>query len=277
MDGARPPAPLVLADRDRVGALAAELVLNRLLARPRARLGFEVGRAPEPMFAALRAHAAAGELPSDQATVFALVAHVGPERLSDELRGIEFGALHTLDDVAAGLEHALGGGAPPPGSDLEAAAERHAALVEAAPLDLAVVELDPHGAVALIAPPARLASGMHVAELGGTRGLTVGLGTLYHARELIVLAAGEETALALRAVLEGPAEPSSPASLLRDHPRITVVCDRAAASRLTPRLGYASDKVVVVLGHREPGISAEHRISFESRARLRLARRLARH
>src|SRR4051794_13137587 len=271
-----PPAPLVLADRERVGAVAAQLVLNRLLARPQARLGFEVGRAPEPMFAALRAHAAAGELPSAQATVFALEAHVGPERLTDELRGIAFGALHTLDDVVAGLEHGLGGGAPTPGSELEAAAARHAELVEAEPLDLAVVELDPHGAVALVAPPARRASGMHVAELGATRGLTVGLGTLYHARELIVLAAGEPTAPALRAVLEGPPEPSSPASLLRDHARITVICDRAAASRLTPRLAYASDQVVIVLGHREPGISTEHRISFESRARLRRARRPAR-
>ena len=33
--------------------------------------------------------------------------------------------------------------------------------------------------------------------------------------------------------------------------------------------------MLIVLGHREPGISAEHRISFESRARLRHARRLA--
>src|SRR4051794_30737081 len=161
------PAPLVLADRGRVGAVAAELVLNRLLARPRARLGFEVGRAPERMFAALRAHAAAGELPSEQATVFALEAHAGPERLSTELRGITWGALHTLDGVAGELEHALAGGAPPPGSELEAAAARHADLVEAEALDLAVVELDPHGAVALVAPPARRASGMHVAELGG--------------------------------------------------------------------------------------------------------------
>src|SRR3954453_17722887 len=144
MDGARPPAPLVLADRGRVGALAAELVLNRLLARPRARLGVEVGRAPDAMFPALRAHAAPGQLASEQATVFALEAHVGPERLSDELRGIALGALYTLDDVAGGLDSALGGAAPPPGSELESAAARHAALVEAAALDLAVVELDPH-------------------------------------------------------------------------------------------------------------------------------------
>src|SRR3954447_4691293 len=127
MDGARPPAPLVLADRGRVGAVAAEMVLNRLLVRPRARLGFEVGRAPEPMFAALRAHAAAGELPSEHATVFALEAHVGPERLTDELRGIALGRLYALDDIAADLEQALGGATPSPGSELEGAAAKHAA------------------------------------------------------------------------------------------------------------------------------------------------------
>src|SRR3954463_1860387 len=111
------------------------MVLNRLLVRPRARLGFEVGRAPEPMFAALRAHAAAGELPSEHATVFALEAHVGPDRLTDELRGIALGGLHTLDDVAAGLEHTLRGATPPPGSDLEAVAAGHPGLLESAQLD----------------------------------------------------------------------------------------------------------------------------------------------
>jgi uncharacterized SAM-binding protein YcdF (DUF218 family) len=66
-----------------------------------------------------------------------------------------------------------------------------------------------------------------------------------------------------------------PASLLRDHPRLTVVCDREAAALLTPRPQFASDRVLVVLGHRDPGISPEHRISFQSRARLRRARSLA--
>jgi uncharacterized SAM-binding protein YcdF (DUF218 family) len=94
------------------------------------------------------------------------------------------------------------------------------------------------------------------------------------ARELLVTATGAERAVALRAMLQAVPAPSAPASLVRDHPRLTVVCDRAAAADLRPRPGYASDAVVVVLGHREPGISAEHRISDESRARLRRAVRV---
>jgi uncharacterized SAM-binding protein YcdF (DUF218 family) len=112
-------------------------------------------------------------------------------------------------------------------------------------------------------------------DAGASEGVTVGLGTLYRARELLVLAEGEPVAAALRAMLEDPVGPASPASLLRDHPRLTVLCDRAAAARLAPRPQYRSARALVVLGHREPGISVEHRISHESRARLRHARELA--
>ena len=91
-----------------------------------------------------------------------------------------------------------------------------------------------------------------------------------------MLVTGEAKARAVRAMLEGPPGEECPASLLRDHPRLTVVCDAAAASLLAPRASASSDHAVIVLGHREPGISAEHRISDQSRARLRRAERVCR-
>jgi len=118
-------------------------------------------------------------------------------------------------------------------------------------------------------------------DFGGEHGvprqaLTVGLRTLLSARELLMLVTGEAKARALRGMLEGERGPGCPASLLRQHPRLTVVCDRDAARLLTPLPGWSSDRAVIVLGHREPGISAEHRISDESRARLRRAERYCR-
>jgi hypothetical protein len=56
---------------------------------------------------------------------------------------------------------------------------------------------------------------------------------------------------------------------------MTVLCDQAAAADLRPSADWESDHLLVVLGHREPGISTEHRISRESLDRLRLAERLA--
>jgi hypothetical protein len=198
--------------------------------------------------------------------------------LREQLRGIPLASLRSLDGSAR---------------DLAAEAARHETVLEAAPIDLAVLGLGRDGHVAFDEPPARLASGVRVIDLvtetredaapafGGVdrvpaRALTVGLGTLYRVRELILLVTGAAKAPALRAMLEEPVGPDCPASLLRDHPRLTVICDGEAARLLAPRPGFTSGRVLVVLGHREPGISPEHRISAESRARLRHALDLAR-
>ena len=287
-DGSEPaPAPLVLAEPRHVGTVAAELMLNRLWARPHARMLLPTGRSPQSMYAVLRAHSRAGHLPPGTATVLQLDEYAGPgpgdprsfaAQLREQLEGVPLGAIRTID-----------GAAPDPASE----AARHAAVLEQAPIDLAVLGLGRDGHVAFDEPPARMASGVAVVSLAATTredaapafggaehvpatALTTGLGTLYRARELILLVSGAAKAPALRAMLEDPVDPRSPASLLRDHPRLTIVCDREAASLLQPRPGFSSDRVIVVLGHRDPGVSAEHQISAESRARLRHGLRLAR-
>jgi glucosamine-6-phosphate deaminase len=205
-----------------------------------------------------------------------------PRSMASQLRAaldhVGLGSLATIDGAAV---------------DLAAEAARHEAAVDAAPIDLAVLGLGRDGHVAFDEPPGRVASGVRVVALAdATRrdaatafggigrvpqtALTVGLGTLYRAREILLLVRGEVKAPALRAMLEQPVDPGCPASMLRDHPRLTIVCDRAAASALSPRAEWTSDHVLIVLGHRDPGVSPEHRISSESRARLRHALRLAR-
>jgi hypothetical protein len=106
--------------------------------------------------------------------------------------------------------------------------------------------------------------------------LTVGLRTLLAARELLLIVTGDDKAQALHAALEGPIGPDEAASMLRGHPCLTVLCDRAAAARLRPVVGRGSGHVVIVLGHREPGVSAEHNISAHSRARMARAVALSR-
>jgi uncharacterized SAM-binding protein YcdF (DUF218 family) len=114
-------------------------------------------------------------------------------------------------------------------------------------------------------------------ELEGVDGApAAGVPALLAARELLVVATGSDRAAALRAMLRATPSAEAPASLLRDHPRLTVIADRAAVALLLPMPGWDSGTVVVVLGHREPGISAEHRISQESGARLRRAARFVR-
>ncbi len=268
----------------RVALVGGELVSNRLRARPDLRLILPTGHTPLGMYEVLRGHAADGSLSADRASLFQLDEYVGlaPDDprsyaayLRRELAGIPFAKVNGLD-----------GAAPDP--DAECA--RHQALLDEAPIDLAVLGLGRDGHVAFDEPGSSSTSPVRrvrlhettradaAAGFGGLdqvprEALTVGLGTLLEARELIMLVSGGAKAEALRAMLEDDAGPALPASLIRDHPRLTIVCDAAAAKLLRRRRGAESDRAIIVLGHREPGRSAEHRISDESRARLQRAMR----
>jgi glucosamine-6-phosphate deaminase len=279
------PSLLVLDDAHHAGLTAAELVANRIRARTRARLLLPTGHTPAGLYAALRAHAADGSLPSEHTTVLGLDEYLGLR--ADDPRSFRTALDRELDGIAIGRREALDGAATDPNAE----AARYQALLDTAPVDLAVLGLGRDAHVAFNEPGARPGEGTHrvtlhpstiaaaAADFGGAErvpreALTVGLRTLLAAREILLVVTGAEKADALRAALEGPIGPEAPASLLRHHPCMTVLCDRPAAARLRRVRGGYSDHVAIVLGHREPGISAEHRISAHSRARLARAVRL---
>ena len=64
-----------------------------------------------------------------------------------------------------------------------------------------------------------------------THGMTVGMAQILAARRLILLARGEAKSAILAAALEGPVSADVPASLLQNHPALTVVCDSGSCSR----------------------------------------------
>jgi glucosamine-6-phosphate deaminase len=280
------PCPLVLDDPARVGLIGAELVANRLRARRGLRLLLPTGRTPEGMYAALRTHADEHGLPTEHASVFQLdeYAGLGPHdprsfaaTLSGELDGMRFASLHLLDGAAA---------------DPVAEARRHQALLDAAPIDLAVLGLGRDGHVAFDEPgtlpeeDARVVAldPTTIADAAGAFGgeahvprqaMTVGLRTLHEARAILLLVTGEAKAEALRALIEDPISTRRPASLLREHPRLTIIADRAAAALLAERRGARSGRALVVLGHREPNGGSEHLASEASFARLHHAAHIA--
>jgi glucosamine-6-phosphate deaminase len=278
------PGVLVVDDPDRAGLVAAELVADRLRARPALRVLLPTGRTPEGMYAALRERAAAGALPAGGATAFQLDEYLGlgagdresfRATLDRELAGVGFGRRESLDGAAA---------------DPDAEAARYQGLLDAGRIDLAVLGIGRDAHVAFNEPGAGATEGVHRVALtpstlaanapafGGPgrvprEAMTVGLRTLRAAHEILVLATGAAKADAVHAMLEGPPGPRAPASLLRGHPLMILVCDRAAAARLPPERSWSSDRVLVVLGHREPGVSPEGRLSAHSRARLQRAAR----
>lgn len=66
-------------------------------------------------------------------------------------------------------------------------------------------------------------------------GITIGWSTLKDAKNVILIADGEKKAQIVEASLRGPMDPSVPASLMQDHPALTVIIDKGAATRIRGR------------------------------------------
>jgi glucosamine-6-phosphate deaminase len=64
------------------------------------------------------------------------------------------------------------------------------------------------------------------------RALTVGIGTVMDAREVLILVSGRQKARALQAAVEGAVSHWCPLSCLQMHPGAIIVCDDEAAEEL---------------------------------------------
>ncbi len=67
------------------------------------------------------------------------------------------------------------------------------------------------------------------------RALTMGVGTILEARQIVLLAWGEGKAAVVKRMVEGDVTDSVPATYLQRHPAVQVVLDEAAGAGLTPR------------------------------------------
>jgi glucosamine-6-phosphate deaminase len=73
--------------------------------------------------------------------------------------------------------------------------------------------------------------GGDLSKVPGTA-LTVGIGTIMDAREVLIVVSGRGKARALKNAVEGPVSHACPLSALQLHPRAVIACDEEAASLL---------------------------------------------
>ena len=119
-------------------------------------------------------------------------------------------------------------------------------IARAGGFDVAVLGIGMNGHVAFNEPGSAPTSGCRVVTLSPatraqvaveweavpTLGMTVGMAQILAARHMLLLARGEAKSAVVAAALAGPITSDVPASLLRNHTSLTVVCDSDAASRL---------------------------------------------
>lgn len=159
--------------------------------------------------------------------------------------------------------------------DLEAScAEYERQIARAGGIDLQVLGIGRDGHVGFNEPTSSLASRTRVKTLAratiedtrrvfgeGERvpecAITMGIGTIIEAREILLMGAGHAKREAVASAVEGPVTASVPASALQLHPRVTVLLDREAAAGLR-HLDY-HERVMRTTAALTPGRAARPR------------------
>ncbi|MFQ1003740.1 glucosamine-6-phosphate deaminase [Modestobacter sp. SSW1-42] len=243
---------VLLPTPENCGRVVAD-ALQAALARARDRgtppvLGLATGSSPLLAYRELVRRHTEEELSFADVTAVLLDEYVGlpvghPESYREVIR-------RELTD-AVGIDPAQVHGPDGAGPDPLAAGPAYEELLRAAgPVAVQLLGIGTNGHVGFNEPGSSLASRTRVKTLteqtradnarffGGDvdavprHVITQGLGTILGAQHLVLVATGEGKAAPVAAAVEGPVTASVPGSVLQLHPRVTVVVDEAAGSRL---------------------------------------------
>ena len=235
-------------DEAALSAALATRVLELIVARPSLVLGLPTGRTPLGLYRELRERSGGNLIDWSQVRTFNLDEFAGLDAASPNSYRA-FMQAELFDHVSIDPRNIgfLNGAA----EDLRAECRRYEDAIEATGgIDLQILGIGANGHIGFNEPADGLCATTHIAELeeesraanaqrfGGDwttvpeRALSMGMWTILGAREIILIATGEEKAGAVHGMVEGLITTRLPASLLQVHARVTVMLDRLAASRL---------------------------------------------
>lgn len=230
-------------DPEALGEAIAGQIASRLAAAPRTVLGLASGKTPIPVYAALARMHRRGEVSFAQATVFALDEYLGVSASHPDSFSAFFQEhLCSRLDLPAERFFIPDGAAGDPVLECRSYDAR---ILAAGGLDFCLLGVGTNGHLAMNEPAPVLASQTHVEELSDdTRallppalshvrfGITMGMGTIFGASELVLIAVGESKAEIVTRALLPVIDPMLPASCLKLHPRATLAVDAEAGAFL---------------------------------------------
>lgn len=236
---------------------AARAVAHRITAavhlQPNLVLGVAAGRTPVPVYEALVREFQAGRVDFSRVTAFGLDEFLGlPRSHPKSFHAFLHDHLFSRVNMRRSAIHTFNGAARSPGKECT---RYERSLRRAGGIDLQVLGLGTNGHIAFNEPGRFLHVWTHRARLqAGSRrtnaklfdgriadvpreALTMGMGTIMAAREIVLLAAGRAKASAVAHMLSGRCTTEVPASLLQLHPNVEVFLDEKAASTLNKLKG----------------------------------------
>ena len=137
-------------------------------------------------------------------------------------------------------------------SDPEAEVKRYDKVIDEHPIDLQILGIGRNGHIGFNEPGTPRDITTHVVDLTEStieanarffasendvpkQAFSMGLASIMKSKHLLLEAFGENKADAVKGMIEGPDTPELPASILQNHPDVTVIIDEAAASKLSKK------------------------------------------
>lgn len=226
-----------------VGKIAAEMIVAAVNAKRDAVLGLATGSTPLPLYGELVKAYRAGEVSFRGIRTVNLDEYVGlSETHEQSYRYFMNENLFKQIDIDLSNTFVPNGTA----ADSAAACDAYEARIEAlGGIDLQLLGIGLNGHIGFNEPADTFSKRTHVVELTEstreankrffasidnvpTQAITMGIGTIFAAKKLILVCTGEKKAEILKRSLTGEVDPRVPASILQFHPDVTVFADEAA-------------------------------------------------
>lgn len=232
---------------DHFNETGAGIIASLLQSNPRAILGLATGSTPVGVYGKLIELYRKGSVSFKQAATYNLDEYIGlpadhPEsyrRFMDEKLFNHIDILPENTHVPSGVE-----------ANPQIAAEDYSRLLdEAGQIDLQLLGLGHNGHIGFNEPGEELQGPPHIVKLDErtrlanarffnsidevpTYAITMGIGSILHAKQILLMAKGEDKAEVIARALKGPITTKCPASFLQTHSNVVVVVDQAAGKWL---------------------------------------------
>lgn len=226
---------------------AYELLKETINASAAPVINTTTGASYDGMFALLVEGVNRGEVAIEKAFFMNLDEYVAPRERPFTIYSYMYQKLYDqLQRQPARIE-LLDGSQPPFDEEIR----RYAQVLADFPRDLQILGLGVNGHLGANEPGTAKSSRLFVAdsvestiqstmqyhhltrEQTPTQMITLGLADILDARKILVTASGVRKAAAVKAMVEGPVNADCPASFLQEHPDVTLIVDRDAASLLS--------------------------------------------
>ena len=237
----------ILQNEAELGQAAGDLFCALAQQKPNAVFGLATGSTPLPTYRRMISRYKAGEVSFKDVSTFNLDEYCDlPEDHKNSYRTFMREELFDQIDILHKNTHFLDGNT----KDECGESERFRQLIEhAGGIDLQLLGIGRNGHIGFNEPGDSFtqesyrtaltestiaANSVYFDDIAMPRfAMTMGVGAILRARQIVLIATGAAKAEAVRAMLEGEVSPRCPASALRHHPNTVIYLDPAAAALLT--------------------------------------------